>query len=202
LEAQVDLDTPGMRRFGSREAWLEVDPAQHDKLIQHPALEGRVLDDARARLNVIQSDALAQGTSGAFRLNTLTLALLSVAAFWLVQFFAAQQRVLEFSVLRAMGLAVRQLLALLVTEGVLVLALGLMAGTVIGYGLSRVMIPYLSQALSGSLGGVTIKHIVVDWPTIAQLYGLLIVFYGLALALLLVVLMRVGIHQTLRMGEE
>jgi putative ABC transport system permease protein len=202
LEAQVDLDTPGIRRFGSREAWLAVDPVQHGKLVQHPALEGRVLDDAWARLNVIQSDALAQGTNGAFRLNTLTLALLSVAAFWLVQFFAAQQRVVEFSVLRAMGLAVRQLLALLLTEGVLVLALGLMAGTVIGYGLARVMIPYLSQALTGSLGGVTIKHIVVDWPAIVQLYGLLIVFYGLALALLLVVLMRVGIHQTLRMGEE
>lgn len=202
LEAQVDLHTAGMLRFGSHEAWLAVDLGQYKKLVQHPALEGRILDDARARLSVIQADALAQGTGGALRLNTLTLALLSVAAFWLVQFFAAQQRVLEFSVLRAMGLAVRQLLTLLVTEGVLVLALGLAAGTVIGYGLSRVMIPYLSRALAGSLGGVTIRHIVVDWPAIAQLYGLLIVFYGLALALLLVVLMRSGIHQALRMGEE
>jgi hypothetical protein len=202
LEAQVDLDTAGMRRFGSREAWLAVDPGQHERLIAHTALEGRILDDARGRLSVIQADALAQGTGGALRLNTLTLALLSVAAFWLVQFFTAQQRVLEFSVLRAMGLAVRQLLTLLVTEGALVLALGLAAGTAIGYGLSRVMIPYLSRALAGSLGGVTIKHIVVDWPTIAQLYGLLIVFYGLALALLLVVLMRTGIQGALRMGEE
>jgi ABC-type antimicrobial peptide transport system permease subunit len=136
------------------------------------------------------------------RLNALALALLSVAAFALVHYFAAQGRIKEFGVLRAMGLTAKQLLNLLITEGVLVTALGLVAGTIIGYGMARVMIPYLSQALSESLAGLTIESIIVDWPAIARLYLLLITLYGAALALLLLVLMRAGIHEALRVGDE
>jgi putative ABC transport system permease protein len=202
LEARVGLHTLGERVSGSREAWMAIDPAQRELLIRHPTLNQRILDDAQVQLHSLRSDALAQGTSGAFRLNTLTLALLSVAAFMLVTFFAAQGRVLEFGVLRAMGLSVRQLLTLLVTEGVLVMALGLVAGTVIGYGMVRIMIPYLSQALSASLAGANIKEILVDWPAIARMYLLLIACYGLALLLLLLVLLRAGVHQTLRIGDE
>jgi len=202
LERQVDLVALSGLVSGSREAWLTVDPSRHEDLVQHPLLRERILDEAPARLRELQLDALAQGTRGAFQLNTLTLALLSVAAFMLVQFFAAQQRVLEFGVLRAMGLSVRQLLSLLVTEGLLVMELGLVSGTLIGFGLAHVMIPYLSQALAESLAGVSIKNIVVDWPSIAQLYLVLIACYGLALLLLLLVLMRAGVHRALRVGDE
>jgi putative ABC transport system permease protein len=198
LETRVDLDAA--QTPGSREAWLAVDPAHHQELARQ--LQDRLLDDAQAQLSALQQDALAQGTSGALRLNTLTLALFSVTAFALFHFFAAQQRVVEFGVLRAMGLSARQLLALLLTEGALALALGLAAGVGIGYGLSRVMIPYLSQALSASLSGVSIEQIVMDWPSVAQLYTLLVVFYGLVLVLLLLLLTRVGVHQAMRMGDE
>ena len=202
LDAQVDLDVWGARILGSHEAWLALDSAQYEVLIGHPALSERILDDAQARLDALQLDALARGTSGAFRLNTLALALFSVAAFLLFHFFAAQQRMLEFGVLRAMGLSVRQLLSLLATEGVLVVGLGLAAGTLMGYGLSRAMIPHLSRALSDALAGVAIKQVLVDWVSVAQLYALLIAFYGLALALLLLILTRVGVHRALRVGDE
>jgi putative ABC transport system permease protein len=202
LKTRVDLVTLSGSLSGSQEAWLTVEPSQHEDLVQHPLIQERFLDDASARLRALQLDALAQGTRGAFRLNTLTLALLSVAAFMLVQFFAAQGRVLEFGVLRAMGLSVRQLLSLLVTEGVLVMELGLVSGTLIGFGLARIMIPYLSQVLSESLAGVSIKSIVVDWSSIAQLYVVLILCYGLAMLLLLLILLRSGVHRALRVGDE
>jgi putative ABC transport system permease protein len=202
LEARVGLHTLGERLSGTREAWMTIDPAQREDLIRHPTLSQRILDDTQVQLHALRSDALTQGTSGAFQLNTLTMTLLSVTAFMLVHFFAAQGRVLEFGVLRAMGLSVRQLLTLLVTEGILVIALGLVAGTIIGYGMVRVMIPYLSQALSASLAGATIKEILVDWPAIARMYLLLIACYGLALLLLLLVLLRAGVHQALRVGDE
>jgi putative ABC transport system permease protein len=202
LNAQMDLDALGAQKRGSWEAWLAVDPNQYENLVRHPALTGRILDGAQVRLRAMRSDAQAQGVAGALRLNALALALLSVAAFALVHYFAAQGRIKEFGVLRAMGLTAKQLLNLLITEGVLVTALGLVAGTIIGYGMARVMIPYLSQALSESLAGLTIESIIVDWPAIARLYLLLITLYGAALALLLLVLMRAGIHEALRVGDE
>jgi hypothetical protein len=202
LDKQVNLDAFGARLFESHEAWLTIDPSQYAALLDHPQFKDRILGDAQVELRSLQADALAQGTSGAFQLSALTLALLSVAGFLLVHYFAARQREVEFSVLRAMGLSARQLLTLLATEGFLVILLGLVAGTAIGYGLAHVMVPFLSRALSSSLAGVAIGQILIDWPTVARLYGLLVGFYVLAILLLLSTLMRVGIHRVLQMGDE
>jgi putative ABC transport system permease protein len=150
----------------------------------------------------LRPDALAQGIGSALQLNALTLVLFSVAAFFLVHLFAVQGRGRDFGVLRAMGLSDRQWLTLLVIEGLLVLTLGLLAGTVVGVGLSRIMIPYLSQALAESLAGVTVGHILVDWSTIVQSYVLLIGVYGSALVLLVLVLKRTRVHRALWVGDE
>jgi len=202
LEQQLDLDALRSRLHESFELWLDVDPAQHDALMAHTLLKDRVLDDAQTHLHRLQNDPLAQGTEGAFQLSALTLALLSVATFLLVHFFAAQGRVIEFSVLRSMGLSVRQLSSLLATEGVLVMVLGLVAGTAIGYGLAQVMLPFLSRALTAALAGVLIQRVMVDWPALARWYALLIGFYALAMGWLLLALNRVGIHRAMRMGDE
>jgi len=150
----------------------------------------------------LQSDALAQGLSTALQLNTLALLLFSVTAFFVVYLVAAQGRLREFGVLRAMGLSIRQWLTLLVIEGIAVLLLGLLAGTLVGLGLSHIMIPYLSQALGDSLAGVSVERILVDWPAVAQLYALLIAVYGSALALLLLILTHTRVGWAPWMGEE
>jgi putative ABC transport system permease protein len=202
LETRLDLGLFGVRTTGTFEAWLEVDPQQYATLIAHPLLQDRILDDAQARLHIMQGDVLAQGTSGAFQLNALTLAFLSVAGFLLVQFFASKQRLVEFGVLRAMGLSQGQLLSLLAAEGALMTLSGLAAGVVIGYGLAQVMVPFLSQALAESLAGVRITDVLIDWPGIVRLYALLIGFYTLAMLLLLILLKRVGVHRVMRIGDE
>jgi hypothetical protein len=149
-----------------------------------------------------QSDALARGTGDAFRLNALTLLLFSVTVFFLDHFISAQGRVHEFGVLRAMGLSVRQWLTLLVIEGILVLLLGLLAGTFVGLGLSHVMIPYLSQTLGDSLAGIAIERIPVDWPAVARLHFQMIAVYGSALALLVLVLLRTPVRWAVWMEDE
>ena len=192
LEAQMGTDALAL--YGANEAWLAVDPVQYESLVDNPVLQTRILADAHSQLRSLQSDALTRGTNNALRLNTLALALFSVTAFFLVLYFAAQGRVHEFSVLRSMGFSSIQSLALLVLEGMLVLLLGLLAGTIIGLGLSQVMIPYLSQALADSLAGVAIERILIDWPAIGRLYSHLAAAYGSALLLLLLVLLRTRAH--------
>jgi hypothetical protein len=150
----------------------------------------------------LQSDALAQGIGSALQLNGLTLVLFSVTTFLLVHLFAALGRGRDLHELLAMGLSTCQWLNLLVVEGLLVLTLGLLAGTVVGVGLSRIMVPYLSQALAESLAGVSVGRLPVDWPAIVRLYALLIGVYGSALALLVLILRRVDVHRPLSVGDE
>ncbi|MGD2143584.1 MAG: hypothetical protein PVF54_03800 [Anaerolineae bacterium] len=208
------------RFFGRLRGWvlplslfrLARDPLQPGRVVLLVSLTAglviftRIFGDSLARgQEALRADALAQGVSTALQLNAVTLVAFSVAAFFLVHFFAAQGRVhsqgqlrsqggmCEFGVLRAMGLSAVRWLTLLVTEGVLVLLLGLATGTVVGLGLSRIMIPYLAQPLAESLGGMAIV-IEVDWPAIARLYGVLAGAYGSALVLLSLVLLRTREH--------
>jgi hypothetical protein len=159
-------------------------------------------DSLAYRQDALQSDALAQGVSNVLQLNTLALLLFSVTAFFLVYLVAAQGRLREFGVLRPMGLSVRQWLTALVIESIVVLLLGLLAGTLVGLGLSHIMIPYLSKVLAGSLAGVSIERILVDWPAVARLYVLLITAYGSVLVLLVLVLMRVPVNWAVWTEDE
>jgi hypothetical protein len=155
-----------------------------------------------------QPDALALGISTTLQLNALMMVLFSVTTFFLVHLFAAQsrrrsqQRASDFAILRALGLSDRQWLALLVTEGLLVLIVGLLAGSAVGVGLSRLMIPYLGVALADPLAGVTLARIRLDWPAITRSYVLLVGMYGSALVLLMAVLGRSRARLAPRLGDE
>jgi hypothetical protein len=199
---------------------LARDPLQPGRVVLLVSLTAglvistRIFEDSLASgQEALRGDALAQGVSTALRLNAVTLVVFSLTAFLLVHLFAAQGRVrsqgqarshegtCEFGVLRAMGLSARQWLTLLLTEGILVLLLGLPTGTIVGLGLSRIMIPYLAQPLAESLGGMAIV-IGVDWPAIARLYAVLSGVYVSALVLLAFVLMRTREHWGPGVGDE
>jgi putative ABC transport system permease protein len=214
LEQQADLSDALVSTGRWRELWLDVDPVLHTTLVetlksQPVPIEdaaffemGRIAADSEAQLRAFRSDLIAQITTAAFGLNAVVLVVLSSASFLLVQVFSAHRRVIQFGVLRAIGLSSRQLLGLLILEGCVMVALGLLTGTGVGYGLAYAMRPFLSLTLSSSLGGKAIDRVVMDWSAIAQSYGVLIGFHVLSLFVLLVVLIRSNIHRTLRMGDE
>jgi putative ABC transport system permease protein len=199
LGQQIDLN---LWYFRSSELWLATDPAHHDALAKETALADRIVADVQAELRSLQSDAMARGATGTFQVNSVVLGLLSVAGFLLIHYFAAHHRTYEFGLLRAMGLAPRQMLSLLLAEGVLVVGMGMLAGTVIGYSLTRTTLPYLSRALAVSLGRVEIRHIVVDWPAVLRLYAILAGCYLLAMGCSLLALVRTHVPGAQRLSEE
>lgn len=184
---------------GPNELWLDVESARHTEIASAIASTGTIVEDAQYDLRVLQNSILGQGITSAFKLNALVLASLSLTGFLLIHYFMARQRAYEFSVLRATGLSARQLMTLLATESLIVMALGLLAGTGIGYGLVQLMRPYLSWALSVD---APVYQILIDWWAVARLYLALVLFYGAMTLLLLATLARVGIQRVLRLGEE
>jgi putative ABC transport system permease protein len=204
LESRVDIPNLLAPFNGYREVWLAVTPAGDDLVIdQIQTITGAQVEATAAdRLQLLQAFLPAAETLGAFNLNALTLMALSVAVFLMVHFFSAQQRRHEFGVMRSMGLSGRQLLGLLSLEGVIMVGLGLLAGVIIGLGLAAVMRPFFSDALAEAIAGGNLYALLVDWPRLLGLYGLLILVYTAAMAISSLVLMRAGIYRTVRIGEE
>jgi len=183
---------------------LARDPLQPSQVVLLVSLTTGLVLFTRTLGNSLANrpEAMARYLAGALQMNALALILFSVTVFFLALLFAAQGRAREFGILRAMGLSLRQSLTLLIIEGALVMFLGLMAGAIAGLGLSHVMIPYLSQALTGSQVGISIEQATVSWPVVAQSYVLLIAVYGSALALLWVVLVCTREHRAVWMEDE
>jgi putative ABC transport system permease protein len=214
LEEKVDLNSSVLALIGTRELWLAVEPVFHEAVIetlQDQAKEevglatfqaSRIEDNAQSRLKTFQGDLVARTTNTAFGLNALTLGVLSVGGFMLVQIFAAVRRRRQFSVLRAIGFSASQFVGVIFLEGLMLLALGILLGFGIGYGLAYLMKPFLSLTLEASLGGAAIDRLVVPWASIGGTLLILIGFDILALVLLVVGLLRSRIHQTLRISEE
>jgi hypothetical protein len=199
LGQQINLN---LWYFRFSELWLATDPAHHNALAQDPELADRILADVHAELRSLESDAMARGAAGTFQVGSLVLGLLSTAGFLFIYYFAAQNRAYEFGVSRAMGLAPGQALSLLVAEGVLVIGLGMLAGTVVGFGLTWTTLPYLSRALAVSLGMAKVHHFVMDWPALLRLYAILAGCYLLAMGCSLLALVRAGNAGTRRLSEE
>lgn len=200
LEARLGADF--LTTFGSREAWLQLDPVEDDRVVEHPSVQGRVLDDRQTRLRALHSDALAQGVNNILQLDAVSTVLFSLAVFFLIQQLAAHGRIHEFGILQALGISVRQAVALLGFEDALLLLLGMLAGAAVGLGLSHIMIPFLSQALAESLGGVYVQHVLVDWSAVLRLYGLLAAVFSLALTIHLLLFARTRTHWLVGTGEE
>ncbi len=183
---------------------LSRNPLQPDRLVLLIGLTAglvlftRTFGDSLAG----NQDAMLRYLAGALHLNALALVLFSVTAFFLTHLFVALGRAREFGILRALGFSLRQSLTMLTIESAVVLFLGLLTGVFVGLGLSHIMIPYLSQALTGSQVGVAIEQVTVDWPTVAQSYVLLIAVYGSALVLLWLVLVYTREHWAVRMEDE
>jgi putative ABC transport system permease protein len=196
------LDINSHRFSYGWEAWINTDPSAQFSLAGNPKLEDIIMADASLELRALQRDALTKGATRAFGLNALILTVLSLTGFVLVTYFAAQKRTYEFGILRANGISTGQLLRLLATEGFLIMFLGLISGTILGYFLATIMRPYLTQAIARDLPGTTTYQVWLNIPEMTLLYLILIVFYTLAILLLLSTLMRVGIHKTLRLGDE
>jgi hypothetical protein len=170
LGQQIDLN---LWYFRSSELWLATDPTLHPRLTENPVVANRILADAQAELQHLESDAMARGAVRTFQANGLALSVCSVAGLSLVHYLTALRRNYEFGLLQAMGLGPDRIFSLLAVEGVLIVGVGLAAGTAIGYGLARTTLPYLSRALSDSLGGVQLDRIAVNWPALLRLYAVL-----------------------------
>jgi ABC-type antimicrobial peptide transport system permease subunit len=112
----------------------------------------------------------------------------------------AQTRSLEFAILRTMGFSSRQILALVTFEQCFVIFAGILAGTLLGFPLGRLMIGYMGITESGAdvLPPLVSR---VSWLTVVTAYSLLALMFAATIAALVLLYSRLAVHRALRMGE-
>jgi ABC-type antimicrobial peptide transport system permease subunit len=147
------------------------------------------------------SDPLvAASWEGILILSFAAVLLVSGLGFVLYAGLGAQTRSLEFAILRTMGLSGRQIFGVVTFEQAFVVAAGMAAGTLLGFPLSRLMISYMGLTEEGREPLPPLTS-VVDWQTVATVYGLLGIVVAVTVVTLVALYSRLAVSRALRMGE-
>jgi putative ABC transport system permease protein len=187
------------------EVWLKMKPgAKVAPLIPKLADQGIELysvDDVRSELAAQSKHPTRGGVFGILSLGFLVSVIVSLIGYVLYWFFNLSGRVVQFGILRAMGLSRKQLTFMLLAEQILTAGLSIVLGIVIGKIAGKLYLPFL-QTADNVTTQVPPFRIVFDNQDTLQLYVVVFVMLLMGAGLLFWQIRRLRVHQAVKMGEE
>ena len=126
------------------------------------------------------------------------ISLIGYVLFW---FFNLSSRVVQFGVLRAMGLSRWQLTGMLFLEQAFTAGLSIVFGIAIGKWASYLYLPFLQTAEDARLQ-VPPFRIVFEARDTMQLYLVVLLMMAVGAMLLFLHIRRLKVHQAIKLGEE
>ena len=192
LRAAVRIPEPGL---ALNEVWAmgEDDPRpalEEAGLIPGPTEAAGPIIGALAQL----PQSLAVGMNFATAVGGLGLVVLGVAV---GLYFAQRRREFEFASLRAMGTEPKQVTRVLLLEQGLMITFALVAGAAIGFGILRLLMPYVGRSIGSAFPP---PILVFDWPALAISLSAIVAATAIGLLAALRALLRSSVTSVLR-GE-
>ena len=133
--------------------------------------------DATAEILEARNDATQMGTFGILSIGFLISTVLTLLGFLMYSFISFRRRLQEIGILRAMGLSVRQMIALFAFENGFLIALGTVVGTLLGLLTGAMFIPFL-QLSADQLANTPTFIVETAWSDIGRVF----VLFGMVLA--------------------
>jgi hypothetical protein len=183
--------------------WLKTSGDDQEILtsLRSPPLNSFGVQSRQELTDTLASDPVALGTIGALTVGFVAAAVFAAVGFAVSATVSTRERLIEFALLRALGLSPRQLGSWLILEqGVLVLV-SLLFGTVIGVILTAAILPLTTLTQDG---GPAVPEVIVlyPWGAVAGLQLAVVAVLGVIVTVLTALLRRVGLGSLLRLGED
>ncbi len=134
------------------EWWLAAEPGASGgitELVTGPPYAASAVVDRSAVQAGLVGDPLALGVIGILGLGAVAALVFAAIGFLVTTTVSTQERLGEFALLKALGLTPRQLHRWLTLEGASLLAVGLLAGIVLGLVLAWLALPFATLTASG-----------------------------------------------------
>jgi hypothetical protein len=205
--ALVDFMSLSLVRFAGNHAyqgvdewWLHLDdptaPLPTTGILDGATVVSRI--ETRDRLT---TEPLAVAMIGALSVGFVIAGLFAVIGLAVSASVSARQRRSEFALLRALGLSPRQLSGWLWVENASVVAVAVVAGTLLGLVIGWVVLPFVTVSAAGA---APFPPVIVDvpWPNVLLLTAVSAAALVVTLVVLVRSIRRAGIGSVLRMGEE
>ncbi|MBT3275505.1 MAG: FtsX-like permease family protein [Spirochaetales bacterium] len=169
--------------------------------LEESGIEIQKVSDANQEIIKEKNDPMLQGTNGVLTLGFLVSMVIAIAGFIIYWILSLRRRVLQFGILRAMGMEQRKVSWMLIWEHLLISGTAIVLGIVIGRIASALFVP-LIQLVYASAEQVPPFKIIVQAKDFLQIYiiGLFMIVIGIVL--FRIIISRLNVHQALKLGEE
>jgi hypothetical protein len=163
-----------------------------------PVVPPGLLSDAAALRMQYGHHILSQQILGMFRLNVWMLVVLSFASLLGFQLLDGWRRRPSWGTLMMIGVSPREVVGVMMNEGVALVSLGLVVGVGLGLTLAQISLPLLAVTLSASMGDSETVPLLLDWLHLGRLLLTMAVLYGVGIIVPAWVIGRVELARLLR----
>lgn len=192
--AQTDRST----KFN--EVWFETSDREAT-LEALTVLGAATIHDSAATLLLQQEDPLvAAGWKGILAISFGAVLLLSAIGFVVYSYLSAQQRGLEFAILRTLGFSRVQVFTVVFVEQSFIVIAGMGLGTIVGLRIGRLMMDFLGTDERGE-NVLPPFLLAVSWPEIFVVWGILGAVFVVTIAAVVMLYLRLAVHRALRIGD-
>ena len=193
------------RAIGNRpyDIWMRLDSAAAPATILE-TLRARGLiitgaTDSRRETAVWRTDPQRTALFGILSLGFVVAIVISGLGFLLHALFALRQRILQFGLLRAIGLSTSQITAVVVFEKLFLVLLAAAGGTLIGALTAALFVPLLQ--IGTAVQGSTPPFVVAPaWDQAAKIYLAFAVMVVVTLAIVIGQLRQLRIYEAIKLG--
>ncbi|MDA0301287.1 MAG: ABC transporter permease [Chloroflexi bacterium] len=199
LSAGVNNAVPD-QPLGPNEVWLATRDSEATREGLAP-LSPLTLDTRDAVRAVQQDDPLiAAGWAGILAIAFGAVLLLSAIGFIVYSYLTAQQRALEFAILRTLGFSKPQIFSVVLFEHLFVIVAGMGMGTGVGLRVGRLMLAFLGV---DETGGQVVPPFVqrVSWTEVFVVWGILGTVFVATIAAVVALYFRLAVSRALRIGD-
>lgn len=149
----------------------------------------------------LTADPVALATIGALTVGFAAAAVFSIVGFAVTATVSARERLVEFALIRALGMSRTQLGGWLGLEQGALVMVSLTLGTLVGVVLTAVLLPLviLTQAGAAPTPETTVVY---PWSTVLALELSVVAALGVVVVVMTLLLRRIGLGSLLRIGED
>jgi putative ABC transport system permease protein len=187
------------------EVWLKKADGATDKQINDDItakkLELREISYREQDIVKMKNDAMIQGMNGMLTLGFIAAMLISMLGFLIYWIISIQDRVLQFGILRAMGMSLAKVIGMLACEQVLVSGAAIIMGIVVGGIAGDLFIPLL-QIMYSSVDQVPPFKIMSDGADYIKIYSVIGMMLLMGFLTLWRIISGIKIDQAVKLGED
>lgn len=187
------------------EVWCKTDGETKSSVIYQSITDNGLrllsLTDLSQQLVSSKTDAMLQSVNGTLTMGFVMTMIISAIGFLIFWILSIKSRLLQFGIIRSMGLSSKKLIGMLVWDQIFISLSAILVGTGIGNIVAKLFVPVL-QVSADAADQVPPFQMAVDYSDYLKIMIVVAFIIISGLIVLSTIIKKMNVNQTLKLGED